>query len=451
MILDDKPTSAITVEEIQALVEDGAPEDAFLDYKAKPYRHDADGIHELVKDVSAFANASGGYLLIGIGPDSNDPRHPGGLVNVENPERERRRMIDHCLEKIEPRLPWLDIRTISVDGKNLLICRVPDGDRKPYCAKPDREHHYFWKRYEDGNRLMSVPEIRDCLEGERVYRELAEMRHSFARLHDEQVKTREAAQDVDECNAFELQSVERFRRFVDDEFQRSVGGEPYYRLSATPLPLNQLNLRDRAQAISGLIDQPPRLRTRGWDLCIFPRLVLPRTIGIGIARDDVAYRHLRVLWNGHAEFWTEVDDGSFRTGDHRDAEHRFLYPYALSEPVANFILFMRELCQIANFDGDLQFSLTFYRVRGFYLAPGQPNCIGYSHARSDAGHPHGPKPFDEDNLLVQVVTSRVTDLPGQVIWQLVSQVYYRFHYRDDQIPFFDQDHNFTLGDDSDTE
>lgn len=73
----------------------------------------------------------------------------------------------------------------------------------------------------------------------------------------------------------------------------------------------------------------------------------------GVLRKDIGYKHIRVLWNGHTEFWTEVDDNFFRLdGDApagRPLKHRFLYPYAISEPVENFILFVNEVCRLANF------------------------------------------------------------------------------------------------------
>ena len=117
MTVHGKPTEEITSTEIESLVSDGVEEGVFLDYKARPHARDAAGIHELLKDLSAFANAQGGYLIIGIGEAAGAPRRPGGFVNVEDLEGVRRRIIDLCLEKIEPRLTELDIQGIDVDGK----------------------------------------------------------------------------------------------------------------------------------------------------------------------------------------------------------------------------------------------------------------------------------------------------------------------------------------------
>jgi hypothetical protein len=57
MLFDGKRTSEITPDELQALVRDGVEENAFLDYKAQPYTRDQRGIHELIKELSAFGSA----------------------------------------------------------------------------------------------------------------------------------------------------------------------------------------------------------------------------------------------------------------------------------------------------------------------------------------------------------------------------------------------------------
>jgi len=448
MIFDGKPTSEITPADIEALLRDRVEEDAFLDYKARPHARDPNGVHELIKDVSAFANAQGGYLIIGIGEESGAPRRPGGLVNVEDPEGERRRIIDHCFEKIEPRLTELDIRSSVVDGKNLLICRVPEGTQKPYCCRPDREHHYFWKRYEDGIRLMSVPEIRACLEGDRVLRELSEIRREFGSVRQQQVVAREAEQEITEGNVFELTTVEAFRRFVDEQFEQATAGKPYYRLTATPVPINQVNLRNQARQILALLERPPELRPHGWDLTTYFGHE-NKIAAIGVMRKDIGYKHVRILWNGNVEFWTEADDDFFQFSQSvgkREGEKKFLYPFAVSEPVENFILFVKEICRLASFEGELEFRLGFYRIRGFYLAPGHPQSLGYMRARSDVDRPHGAQPFPEENLIAPAVRIRLADLPNEVAWKLVSHVYQRFGYPlGEQVPFFDKNHRFTLG------
>ncbi len=118
MIFDGKPTSQISVAELQALVTEHVPEDQNLDFKARSYPPGDAGTPELIKDVCAFANAAGGYFILGIG--ENGQSLATGLVHVDNAEAVRRSIIDRCFARIEPRLPDLDIRVFSVDGKDII-------------------------------------------------------------------------------------------------------------------------------------------------------------------------------------------------------------------------------------------------------------------------------------------------------------------------------------------
>jgi len=197
MIFDGKPAHAITTEELRRIVADKISESRHLDFKQAPYSSNSHGKAELLKDVTAFLNADGGYLIIGI--RDNGCGHAAGFVNVERPEGVRRSILDRCLQGIDPRPPHLDIGLHTVDENNVVVVHVPESDRKPHCARPDAEHHYFWRRYEDGNKLMSPAEIRECLEGDRVHRELVELRREMAAVRHERSVRREMNTEVDDA------------------------------------------------------------------------------------------------------------------------------------------------------------------------------------------------------------------------------------------------------------
>lgn len=77
----DKPLDALTEADIEALRERGVPEGPHLDYKrqlgAKGGKS-KDWKKELAKDVVAFANAYGGYLVYGVGEKRGGRRRGGG-------------------------------------------------------------------------------------------------------------------------------------------------------------------------------------------------------------------------------------------------------------------------------------------------------------------------------------------------------------------------------------
>ena len=76
-----------------------------------------------IEEVCAFANASGGYILMGISDE-------GKQIGVETSNRSRSKIQD-ILNRLEPRLK------ISVEvKKNIIVIQVPEGEEKPYgCPK----------------------------------------------------------------------------------------------------------------------------------------------------------------------------------------------------------------------------------------------------------------------------------------------------------------------------
>jgi hypothetical protein len=437
MIFDGKPAQAISAEDLRRLVAEAVAEDRDLDYKERPYTPNAYGTAELAKDVTAFLNADGGYLIIGVKEDGSG--RAVGFVDVDDPEGVRRSIIDRCLARIDPRPPHLAVGLLEIDGKNVVIVQVPESDQKPHCAKPDAEHHCFWRRYQDGNKLMTTAEIRECLEGDRVERELAELRRDIAHLRRGEALAREINMEVDDAGLLELDTVEAFLSHIERRFMDDVRGMPCYRLFACPMELNRVSLRDKASALRDLVAKPPVLRPHGWPL----RPPDPvRVSELGPIAEFSCIDQLRVLWNGYTEFRITADDDPFewaQSGDPRPAN-----PYAIVEPAVCFALLTKEVCLLSGYPGSVRFGLGLYNAEGMCLLPGPPGSAAYRIAQFEIGRTHGPQPFPDKHLRTHHDV-RATDLPGIVAWRLVSDVYYAFGYSDEQIPFFDDRHQCTIG------
>ena len=77
----------------------------------------------LIDEVCAFANSSGGYVLMGVADD-------GTVKGIDTNNRNRSKIQD-ILNKLEPKLDT----TIKVT-KNLIIIHIPEGEEKPYgCSR----------------------------------------------------------------------------------------------------------------------------------------------------------------------------------------------------------------------------------------------------------------------------------------------------------------------------
>lgn len=448
MIFDGKPTRDIAVDEIRQVVAEQVAEDRHLDYKRCPYPSTDSGTRELLKDVTAFANADGGYLIIGVEEDGAG--RAAGFINVENADNERRSIIDRCIPRIEPRLRELDIRGIDVDGNTVLVVHIHESDRKPHCAKPDAEHHYFWRRYEDGNKIMSTAEIRECFEGDRIHRELADLSRGISELSEARAVVRELDMEIDEGNLLQVQTPQAFCHHAEQQFLSAIGETPYYRLCATPIPADSLNLRDRRMELIRVLRNPPKFRQSGWDVTSVGEF---QQTPLGLIGTRIDFRHLRLLWNGHLEFWTRADDSAFGWDDAltRQPTHAFLFPYAIIESAACFVRLVHEVCRVAEYDGELQFALGLHNIQGRYLAPGAPGTFGYARARNEAGRPGGPQPFASQHLRGGPVAVQVGNLPNAVAWRLVLAVYYSFGYANDQIPLFDEVHRCAMVSDQNPE
>jgi len=247
--------------------------------------------------------------------------------------------------------------------------------------------------------------------------------------------------EVDNNNLFRLKSEDKFLDYVEKQFLAAVGERPFYRLWAMPSPINGLELRNRQPEVVKLLRNPPKFRDAGWDVTPASEF---GTAPIGIVCERTDYHHLRLLWNGHVEFWTPADDDPFHWDESFGTQkpYRFLFPLAIIEAAGCFVELAREVCRIADHHGDVRFGLGLYRISGQKLLPHAPEAMGYRLARSGVGH--DVQRFENANLIVGPVTSPADDLPGAVAWQLVSQVYSRFGYSDAEIPFFDGQHRCTL-------
>jgi len=80
-------------------------------------------VKELSEEICAFANASGGVLLIGV----NDANEIKG-VQIDNTKRSA---IQNSIQEITPHLSC-SLSFVDVDGQNIGVIEVPSGANKPY-------------------------------------------------------------------------------------------------------------------------------------------------------------------------------------------------------------------------------------------------------------------------------------------------------------------------------
>lgn len=441
MIFDGKPASQITPADIRRLRDERTQEDQFLDYKRDPYPANEAGKREMIKDVSAFANAAGGYILIGV--DEDGEGRASAITGVTDASGVQRSIVDRCLTLIEPRLTQLDVSNIDVDGRTVIVCYIPESGQKPHAAIPDREHHYFYQRYQAGVKLMTVTEVRHALQGDAVQREIAELRRELAAVRHRETIEQELDQDVDEQGLLRLESPEAVAHHAERLFRRKVGDRPYFRVTATPSAPNVLNLRDERDRLYQLLSDPPRYRDHGFDVGARYRPDIRQTAW-GLERQGYEYKHLRLFWNGHLEFWNPADDDwiSWAEAPGLPVVERPFAPLGLIESSASFVLLAKAIAEQGHFTGEIAFQLGLYHVKGRRILPFAPNTYGHMFAARDLAGQEEFGVFHDDDVHGGPVRERVANLPGTVAFRLISEVYFQLGYVREQIPYFDQNNRF---------
>lgn len=188
-------STPVTFELLSQLANKRVREQADLDFKQKLYhpKNDKDK-RELVKDVCAMANTSGGWIICGIAEDNGTADKIVGVSLEVTTETEIHQLLGH---RLDPPVK-VDIRVHqSVEtGTNLVAICVPDSPDKPHLMRIDdyRDTKAFQVPVRKGPSTVWLDE--------RAIRE--EYRKRFA-LHDHVEK-----QHTDELDELAARASEKF-------------------------------------------------------------------------------------------------------------------------------------------------------------------------------------------------------------------------------------------------
>ncbi len=168
MIFDQKPLREITEADLRAEIAAGLAEHLFLDYKLENYgQRDADR-KEFLLDICQFANAEGGFLLLGV-PEVREEGRPTGVpdpdgqlgIEIENPENALLRYDALIAANIHERLRVESCSIPIQGGRVVLAFRVPNSTAKPHCVKLQGEHVYFPIRRERHRVYLDIREVKE--------------------------------------------------------------------------------------------------------------------------------------------------------------------------------------------------------------------------------------------------------------------------------------------------
>lgn len=155
MQLNGKSLSELTETDISALKDNGVPEGRSLDYKRELPRPEK--LVEYRKDVCAFANSGGGFLIYGVDEEGGVPTTIPG-VDIPDVDALIRQLDAAARDAIEPRLLGTSFNAVKwQDSKFVFVVEVAAGWNPPHMVK---DNGRFYARNAAGQHPLDVQEIR---------------------------------------------------------------------------------------------------------------------------------------------------------------------------------------------------------------------------------------------------------------------------------------------------
>jgi predicted HTH transcriptional regulator len=203
-----KPLAEITIDDLENLITAEARETGELEFKGtlpfqsqKGHPQTADrwiekgdrlgdyARDEILAELTAFANADGGTLVLGLHETRSDPRRAERLEPLPNCAALVRRLLDASEDIVEPRLRSIDARALPADetGKGYVVLRVGKSAAGPHRLRSTRE---FYIRRGERAAKMDVREIKDLTldlarTGDRIEQIFQERRETAATMFHE--------------------------------------------------------------------------------------------------------------------------------------------------------------------------------------------------------------------------------------------------------------------------
>lgn len=158
---------------IERVIEDAWQESGVLEFKESlpcksgddRWIKKGDGIGDyarnvLLAEIIAFANAFGGWLVIGIQETETKPARAKGVNPIPKCADLAERIRLQCRDCIEPQIQLIEIEGIPVeaDGSGVVIIYVPRSRMAPHRHKITKECYF---RHADRSEPMTMREIQD--------------------------------------------------------------------------------------------------------------------------------------------------------------------------------------------------------------------------------------------------------------------------------------------------
>ena len=158
MAISGKSFEDIKESDLLDQIQAGVPEGVLVDYKRDTYGRADGDVKEFLKDVSSFANTSGGHLFIGIQETAGVPTEIKALSG--NPDEELQRLENLARSGLEPPIAGLRMKTVSIStGGFVLVARIPKSWNPPHRVNAKNTNRIYG-RNSAGAYEFSIDELR---------------------------------------------------------------------------------------------------------------------------------------------------------------------------------------------------------------------------------------------------------------------------------------------------
>jgi len=172
MILGGRPLQDLTLYDFETLVQNHIPEGPSLEYKQFCYADNAESIREMLRDITAMANAGGGYIIIGIRDDGHD--RAAEIVPMPSPREKVQAIRQRCLEGIADRIRNFDVQAYECgDNTGIIAIHIPPSDKRPHMVIRDRRTDFVLRHGTDKFN-MTMDEIRHAFLTNPLFRQQTE-------------------------------------------------------------------------------------------------------------------------------------------------------------------------------------------------------------------------------------------------------------------------------------
>lgn len=164
MHLSEQQVTGLTEASLRGFLSLAVPEGLYLDYKeAVSGTSEKEGKREFLKDVTAFANAAGGHVFLGVREPSDGVSLDAQLVGLDNCVTLAQDLERLASTSIDPRIPGLRIVPIPIaNERSCVVVHIPPSLTRPHMVNYGT-HRSFYVRHSESSFPMTTHEIREAV------------------------------------------------------------------------------------------------------------------------------------------------------------------------------------------------------------------------------------------------------------------------------------------------